>query len=227
MYKNLVIETSSLCNRTCSTCMRNSYPDREFVKSWFQPNFISLEMIKNILAESKLFEYNWRVTLAYYNEPLLDTKIIDIIKLVKSYGFWVKIITNGDFLSGYIAQQLDGLLDNITISLYGDKKSQKNHFRKLFSKTKTLIKTRGHRRTHYSPNPSLPSGRCTINNKLIINHKCEYMLCCDDFGVFGLGRFPDVSLKDYWYGEKRVNIVNDILHGNRDKYGLCKTCTKR
>jgi len=224
--KALSIETSSLCNRKCPTCIRNSHPNREFMQSWFEPNFMPIYMINDILKEAKAFKkYRWVISLSYYNEPTMDPRLVEIIKLVRSYGFQLEFVTNGDFLSKDLASKLDGLLDVILVSGYENRKIKKAYFKTLFSKTELRVKNHWHKHTHFSPN-QLPEAKCLTENRLIINHKGEYLLCCDDFGSFDLGKFPEIGLKDYWYGDKRTKITKDIAAGNRSKYEYCKSCPR-
>lgn len=225
--KALSIETSSVCNRRCPTCIRNSHPDREFVKSWFELHLMPMQMIRDILEDAKTFKkHKWVVSLSYYNEPTMDPRIIDIMKTVKSYDFQTEFVTNGDFLSKDLASKMDGLVDVILVSGYENKTIKEAYFKTLFSKTELRVKKQRHKYTHYSPNPSLPKAKCLTENRLIINHKGEYLLCCEDFGNFDLGKFPEVSMKDYWYGKKRTEIAKDVMNGNRHKYEYCKTCPR-
>jgi len=61
----------------------------------------------------------------------------------------------------------------------------------------------------------------------IINHKGQYLLCCDDvIGNFDLGTFPEVGLKEYWYG-KRMEIEKTLINvGGRRNYSYCSTCPR-
>jgi hypothetical protein len=64
--------------------------------------------------------------------------------------------------------------------------------------------------------------------RVIINHKRQFLLCCDDvIGNFDLGTFPETSIKDYWFGEKHSQIVRDLKErGGRHKYEYCYTCPR-
>jgi len=233
MFHHLDIETSSLCNRRCPTCIRNSHPNRKKLTPWFKQTFMPIETIKSIVEQyNELLKEvptgRRRICLSHFNEPLLDNRIAEIAEFIKSYGlFYVYIVTNGDFLTEERAKELDGVLDHIEISVYepaGRKKIR--YLKSLFKKTNLNIKVCGHELTHFSPNKNLPFSACSLN-RLIINHKGQYLLCCDDvIGNFRLGSFPKTSLKDFWFGKKHLKIVNDILSGNRNKYHYCKICPR-
>jgi hypothetical protein len=229
----LVLETSSICNRVCPTCIRNSNPDKEAMRSWFDPNFMSMDVINEVIRQYKEQGFTSRVCLCFYNEPLMDPRIVDIAMLFKEGGVeHVYLVTNGDFLTKCLAKQLDGLLSRITVSLYYDRKirnKKKNGIRSMFKKTKVWIKGQ-HINNHYNGVP-LKNAECKsqrISTRLIINHRQQYLMCCDDLtGMFDLGTFPEISLKDFWFGEKRTKIRNDLLvPGGRNKYEYCSICPR-
>jgi len=228
----IVLETSSLCNRYCTTCLRNLMPDRNSVKSWFENNFMSMENIEIFVDQYNQFKGNPNVCLCYYNEPLLDPRIVDISKFLKKEGVpYLYLVTNGDFLTKELAGRLDGVLDRITVSLYENRRARSPEIVSLFKKTKVWIKG-NHIVTHYNPDAvPLSESICAAQKaatRIIINHKGQYCLCCDDLtGVFDLGSFPEVNLKDYWFGDKHKKITKDLLiPGGRKKYPYCSICPR-
>jgi len=232
---NICLETSSMCNRVCSTCIRNSHPDRAAVKPWFQYNLMPMEMIKEFIRQYIELDFQSDVCLSNFNEPLLDPRIVDIVKMMKEAGIgYVYLVTNGDYLTQEIAKGLDGVLDRITVSLYYDRKTRneiKHTMRSLFKETKVWIKGT-HLVTHFNPT-GLPLSELKCKqqqrpNRLIINHRGQYLLCCDDInGVFDLGTFPEINLKEYWFGEKHTRMMKDLLiPGGRKQYAFCSTCPR-
>jgi len=240
-FKFLDLETCSLCNRRCPTCIRNSHPDKEKVASFFKRMLLPYDVIKESLDQCRDLGFYGGVCLSHYNEPLLDDRIVQIAMLVKSYGMFrpIYLHTNGDFLDEFVAKGLDGFLDRIHISFY-DKEGKEEKARwtnSLFKKTKVVNLTMSdHVPTHFSPKFDVEKLALKHQNKrclepqirVIINHRREYLLCCDDVvGNFDLGTFPEISIKDFWFGEKRIKIMNDLdKEGGRLKYGYCKTCPR-
>lgn len=232
----LDIETSSLCNRRCSTCIRNSNPDRAVVSAWFKQTLMPMETIKAILDQAVSGGFRGGVILSHYNEPLLDPRIADIAILAKSYEtFSVRLVTNGDLLTPELASKLDGVLDGITISLYmpagPERKKRQAWFKSLFKKTHPFVKTGVHGMVHWHPDGK-PAARindpCHRPRRITINHRGQYLLCCDDMtGHFGLGTFPAVSLTEYWYGRSRARIVARLeKSGGRRAFPYCATCPR-
>jgi hypothetical protein len=176
------------------------------------------------------------VCLSHYNEPLMDDRIPVIARVAKSYGFdTIYLNTNGDLLTKEIAKSLDGVLDKIRFS------TRKEKFKSMFQKTEVVFTEHGHIATHFSPkfdveklaeqhrnNPCFEPAR-----RIIINHKQNFLLCCDDIigefddvmGEFNLGTFPNTSLKEFL--ENRSKIVNNLEKpSGRNKYEHCSTCPR-
>ena len=243
MFQYLDLETISTCNRVCPTCIRNSHPDRNKIRSWFFPYLLPTEIIEEALDQCVEMGFTGGVCLSHYNEPLMDKRIADIASLVKSYGIFKPIFmnTNGDFLTEELAQSLDGILDRIIVSLYmpEPKKSKRAEWiRSLFRKTdaQPLIQS-DHIATHFSPSFDVKSlAEQHINNvcnepqmRVVINHRQQFLLCCDDVvGNFDLGTFPEMGIEEYWFGEKHQKIVTDLMeNGGRRKHPYCSTCPRK
>ncbi|MHA2219745.1 MAG: radical SAM/SPASM domain-containing protein [Candidatus Hodarchaeales archaeon] len=242
LFQYIDFETISTCNRTCPTCIRNSHWNKNEIASWFEYNILSIDVIKEALDQCVEIGFTGGVCLSHYNEPLMDDRIVEIAKLVKSYNQFhpVFLNTNGDYLSKELAGALDGVLDRILVSLYMNEpmKSQRAKLLKsFFNKTDAqMITMSDHIATHFSPKFDVealakkhinhPCGEPRI--RVIINHRRQFLLCCDDvIGNFDLGTFPETSIEEFWFGEKHMKIMNDLRHvGGRKKYSYCSTCPR-
>jgi hypothetical protein len=240
LFPNIDFETISTCNRVCPTCIRNSHPDREALRSWFEPHYLPVNVIQKALNECVDLGFSGGVCLSHYNEPLMDERIADIAGMVKSYNrFFVFMNTNGDFLREDLAERLDGKLDRIFVSLYMDepvKSKRAIWIESLFHKTEVQpITMSKHITTHFSPNlanraeriyPRNPCGEPKM--RVIINHLRQFLLCCDDvIGNFDLGTFPEISIKDYWFGGKHRGIVESLSRfKGRDWHSYCMSCPR-
>jgi hypothetical protein len=202
-----------------------------------------MDVIKMALDEVAEMGFTGGVCLSHYNEPLMDERIPEIASIVKSYGVFSPIFmnTNGDFLTEELAQSLDGVLDRIIVSLYMPKPKRLERalwINALFHKTDAQPLTESdHIATHFSPAFDVkalaekhidnPCGEPQV--RVVINNQRQFLLCCDDvIGNFGLGTFPETSIKDYWFGEKHQKIVKDLMvSGGRRKHPYCATCPRR
>lgn len=88
--KYLHIETSSVCNSKCVMC---AYPNTKRPKQ-----FMSDDLFNKIAADSRESQIKW-VNLQFYGEPLLDKKILERIRFLKSYKIKVKFNSNASVLS--------------------------------------------------------------------------------------------------------------------------------
>ena len=243
MFQFLDLETASVCNRVCPTCIRNSHPNRDKIGSWFTTNLLPMEIIEEALDQCVEMGFTGGVCLSHYNEPLMDRRIADIASLVKSYGIFKPIFmnTNGDFLTEELAQSLDRILDRIIVSLYmpEPKKSERaGWIKSLFHSTDAqLITQSDHIATHFSPSFDVKrlaeqhiNNRCSEPQiRVVINHQSQFLLCCDDVvGNFDLGYFPETSIEEYWFGDKHQQIVKDLMeNGGRRKHPYCSTCPRK
>lgn len=96
LFNTIGIETSSFCNRKCWFC-----PNAYFDRGNRQYKYLDIKYIEKIANELNDLNYKGRIELDNYNEPLLDERLIDIIKLLrlrvpKSCIF---LNTNGDYLT--------------------------------------------------------------------------------------------------------------------------------
>jgi hypothetical protein len=241
LFEYLDIETSSMCNRICPTCIRNSHPDREAISSFFEPTYLSIETIMNILEQCKDLGFKGSICLSHFNEPLLDERLPQITNMIAAHDWFHPIYfhTNGDYMTEELASGFDRTVDKIVVSLYMDepKKSERAEWIKsLFHKTQIVILPGTHIPTHFSPKFDIQklifeyrNNECTeIRSRVIINHRRQFLVCCEDvIGNFGFGNFPDVSIKDYWFGDKHVAMVNDLKEsGRRMNYEYCSICPK-
>lgn len=240
MFEYLDIETIGNCNRRCSTCIRNSHPDRDALRPWFSGDLLPKDVIINAVYSAYGWGFRGKICLSHYNEPLMDKRLVDIIKEIKQYfiGSFIYLHTNGDFLTSEVASQLDGRLDRIVVTLYMDepqKGKRAEQLHGLFSKTICDVITQSaHIPTHFSP--AFPVDDLAKKHKdhtcqepsmrVIINHRSEYLLCCDDvIGNFDLGRFPEVSIAEHWRQKQEIQKKLSVA-GGRSWHPYCESCPR-
>ena len=240
LFQNLEIETNSMCNRTCVTCLRNSTPDKNSVSSWFEENYLPLDIFESVLDQAWSLGHRGTVCLSHYNEPLMDPRIATLVALAKGKGFnHVFFGSNADFLTEEIAHNLDGVIDYIGFSFYmkDPKRSERKKWvQSLFKKSKITMGDGDHMITHYSPNADVVqiSKKYKENNclrpqkRLIINHKGDMLMCCDDLtGHFDLGNVSNNTLEELWYSKKHQDYVIALTKkGGRCIHSHCLSCPR-
>lgn len=241
LFNIIDFETMSNCNRVCPTCIRNSHPDRKAVESWFGNNYLPEEVIYEALEQAIEIGFKGDVCLSHFNEPLMDERLPRIASVAKAYDHFnmVFLNTNGDFITPELAEKLDGNLDRMIVALYMGEpiKSQRAEWiPTLFKKTDIQIITQSdHIPSHFSP--KFPVKELAAQYKesncvepamrVIINHRRQYLLCCEDvIGNFDLGYFPEISLKEHWFG-RHAEIQNTLANtGGRHWHSYCEACPK-
>lgn len=237
--RNLSIETSAFCNRTCSGCLRNSHPAIPD-GHWDNPPILPLSVVFKILDEAVENEFKGKVCLSHYNEPLMEDGFPMVVRGVKKKypDLFFYAHTNGDFLTEDIANQMDGYLDRIVVSLYMDepKKSERAQWvHSLFSKTICdVILQSTHIPTHFSPDYDIKSlieqnidHDCKEPSmRIIINHESKYLFCCDDLlDEFHLGSYPEKSLVEHWNEKMKMQAIL-LQKGGRRKFSYCSLCPR-
>lgn len=240
LFKCLVIETQSTCNRRCPGCLRSSSPNRDVVASWFRANRLLTEDYEQVLKGALKMGFRGDVCLSYYDEPLMDDRICELAKRAKSLGFQrVFLCSNGDLLNEEIAGKLDEALDDIAVTLYLGETQFSEHstwVKSLFKRISVLTVPGAHILTHYSPlGDVVASARQNCENpcivplaRMIINHKGEMCMCCDDLvNNFDLGTIHEYSIEELWYGERHQELVLSLQNrGGRKIHPYCLSCPR-
>lgn len=114
--KVIEIQTTTKCNAGCSICPHSSiYPSKH------KHAELEIDYIYKIIDEvSKYGDYIDRVIPYWNNEPLLDRRIIDILKYIKEKNLRVELSTNASLLTERIADQIlnNNLVDELRISFF-------------------------------------------------------------------------------------------------------------
>jgi hypothetical protein len=237
-FTQLEIETSSYCNRSCPTCIRNSHPDRAIVKPWFVMNEMPMKDILGIVQGMHDLGFRGSVNLSRFNEPLLDTRLPEIAKEIKKIApFGLMLHSNSDALTEELAVELDGLFDKAVFSLYDDDAEEREQWiRKLFHDT-TLLFVNKHIVTHYYPEQrdlELAEKRklypCNEpGERILFNHKGELVFCCEEITNehFHLGSFPEQSIEELLSNEYLYYCIGALEEdGGRQEFPFCSSCPK-
>jgi radical SAM protein with 4Fe4S-binding SPASM domain len=252
MFRMLEIETRSTCNRRCAACIRNSHPDREAVRSWFEENELSLDTIYRVLSQVREMGCTI-VALQHYNEPLEDKRLATIAAMARSIGFesiWAA--TNADLMTPARAAELDGKFDQLDVALYPTSEHpykrlrdpkivgpERQHAREawlrmLFHKTRLNIVLTPHVASHFSPihpvaelTARYASHPChEPTSRMIVNHRGDMLMCCQDvIGHFELGSVHETAVDKLWYSEKHQSFVRTLSKsGGRSVHPHCLSC---
>lgn len=250
LFNHLVVETIGSCNRTCSTCLRQSYPEelrtdkhreRTVEHKIGEGLKLPTETFLSVLDQAASLGFKGRTTLQFYNEPLLDDRFVELLHEARArLRGTLTFCTNADLMTPEIAADIDGIADEILVALYMPQRRQTARAKELnamFSKTRLKFTGGTHVTTHFSPRPNLvrltkkhAKQPCTTYNRMfIVTASGEVAHCCDDYvGHFDLGNVRDTPIRELWFGERYRALVGTLSKpGGRQAYEYCKVCPRR
>lgn len=242
----IVLNITEMCTRKCSFCPRSDvkvYPNR---KVSMTPE-TALAIAKNCKDDG----YNGDIHISGFSEPLLNVKLSEILKNIRTHltDNHIILTTNGDKLSSDAMKMLyDNGVDFVTVSCY--EKESFARFQKLFEENNISTEQYKIRPLWYVNDESVTgfmsrndftnrAGAVTTIKTEWINQPCYFpfykmmvdwngdvLLCCDDWlrkaGSFG--NLTRDNLSDVWYGEKFKSVREELLKGNRSNNEACKSC---
>lgn len=253
MYESffeLCVETVASCNRTCPTCMRNSYPNRGAVAERFgKQRRMPDELFYKIIDDAVAMGHTGWVNLQHFNEPFQDPRIGRFAAYAKDKGVFSRVYmhSNGDLITKRKAKEVDGILDALRIALYDEvggrpmdpvkAANRRDELQSWFQHT-SLEWTGGvHVITHFSPYANLKEAiaevrglPCTreVQLRAIFDWRGEMLLCCEDIvGMWKLGNAWDQTVGDLWRSPKHQSILATLAEpGGREAYPFCKACPR-
>ena len=127
-FTKIYVEITNICNLNCSFCSKDNRDLKE----------LTLNEFEHILKEIK--SYTNTIYLHVKGEPLLHSKLKEILTLTKKYNFNVRITTNGTLLKEKyeILKEFDNI-KQINISLHSEN-NKINYFENIFNTCNLLSK---------------------------------------------------------------------------------------
>jgi len=227
LFNRLHIETHSACNRRCETCLRQTHPQRKVTF-----NVLPDEIVYSLMDQAIELQPDAQLVPQFFNEPFIDKRMPEFLRYASKKGFsLIYINTNGEFITPELAEEIDGLLEYMTVDFDPIEQIQN-----MFSKTR-IEKAGQHVVTHYSPYMNLKdeiancsNQPCTVECQLrvVIGSDGYMRLCCEDIiGEFDLGNIFDSTLEELWFSDKHQEIVKKLSQpGGRKKYPYCSICPR-
>lgn len=235
VFQQVLIETRTDCNNACPFCPHQFNKKELGVMSW--------ECYTHIIDQLVTFGYNGRVALMVSNEPLLETRLFEMIKYAKkkSPRLFLDITTNGKLLNLEMIDRLFEVgIDNINVNDYrGDRDVYPD---KLSGHLPEILEA-------YSNNPKLTIQRRRLDEvlpnyggnipqevnevlpefcnfpfrKLVISYDGNVVICCNDFlNKTSFGNVMTKTLMECW-NDKKYNTYRDALLESR-RIGFCSKC---
>lgn len=231
-FDSILIETFGGCNRSCSFCFQSEIFDKR------KQGQLSMEKIKQAIDELASINYAGRVSFHFFGEPLLDKRIVQIVKETRlALPFaQLRFSTNGDYLDEKkLIELVDAGIDKLSVTNYENEPNlaledlSKRYaqfiiYRGLTS-TSPEIRSRSDMNLKTdNPKRNMPCYR--PSNQLVLNWQGASVLCCNDFYVkHSFGSLGKNSIKEIWFNKDFIEMRNVLKKpGGRQEYKFCEKC---
>ena len=121
LFPVVIIETSTFCNRKCGYCPNSTHSTPK--------EYMDEKLYRKIIDELAELRFNAVVHFNFYNEPLLDPRMPELIKYAneKIPSSILKLNSNGDFLDEAMAVKLtEAGLSNVLVTLHDYRKENRD-----------------------------------------------------------------------------------------------------
>ena len=241
LFTSVSLENTSKCNRKCSYCP-NSIIGRPEAD-------MDINLYHKIVDELSEIHFNGRFTPHFYGEPLLDKRMVELIKYTRKKipKAYIVIFTNGDFLDyNLFCKLIESGVDYFQISQHSKemsatlislfnsitlKQSKKIKFINMYKK-KDLINLGG-----IVNIPKQNSIKMFIKkiyrwvkpvcfvNAITIDYEGNCVLCCNDYlSSVKFGNVKSENIVDIWNKTSYQNIRNQLMKENKKTLNICKMC---
>lgn len=232
------IETHNFCTRHCWYCNRlhNTSPIK----------FMSTVMYQKIIREFVAVGYRGPIHLHSFNEPLLDPRLIDLVKYAKAKLIRsdVNIFTNGDRLDNKkIIGLRDAKVDQILVAIHEPTKNEQADklysFQEQYPGFVRILEMRDQRRKNPLGNRGDENQfkekkrkeiiwqyiyRCYNVYTLVIRHDGTIDICCQDGPMaYPMGNIEDGIMK-VWNSPEFRRLRFDVHYRRKFLHPLCKNC---
>lgn len=242
LFGTILIETNSNCNNDCSFCPANIHYDKREV------GIINDNLYMKILRDLVDLDYKGTICLYCNNEPLIDKKIVERIRLARRMlpDTQIKILTNGILLNyDKFLEINDSGLTELRINCYNDDLVLNPNIRDLLHRIeeerielKTDVVVLLRKKTEVLANkcgnsPNM-TGLQAARRKLFclmpftflnVNYAGDVPLCCNDAYYEGVqGNVAQESIKNVWRNSNFDSIRQRLLRHDRGSIELCSRC---
>lgn len=233
------IETISSCNRKCNYCYYA--PGSDASKNGKR---MSIETFKKIIDDLAEFNYANLIYLYDINEPLLDKRMPDFIRMVseKLPKAKIYIFSNGDLADVEIVRTyFENGLSHFVFSLHDHSNEKK--IRQIIEeigsdkftiadmtilKTEEFMNRGGSIKSDKiaSQETYIDSGCWLPFRQTLINPDGDFRLCCSIRDEVLFGNVHECNIMDYFYNNEKLNEYRGCLsRGDRHELFPCKDCS--
>lgn len=249
LFRLLGVETIGSCNRTCTSCLRQSYPSdgkslplgRTVETKVGRGAKMPTETFKSIVDQASALGFSGVFLATFYNEPLLDERLPELLRYVQANLKCSNLMfnTNCDLMTPEVAKQLDWAGLEINIALYmphARRPARERELRGMFRRATLRFRSAAHSVMPFAPLETLDQfvravidQPCRVPNEdFYISNNGAVCRCCADVNAdFDLGNVNTDSLEELWFGQKNRQLMATLSKpGGRKNYALCSVCPR-
>jgi MoaA/NifB/PqqE/SkfB family radical SAM enzyme len=233
LFSVIEIETHNRCTRRCWFCKYGQ------VRQDSDKTVMSDELIEKIADNLHDLDFKGRISPIGINEPLLDPRLPEIIRLfrAKCPQAFISIVSNGDLLTQELFQSLRSAgLDGLRLSIYDDKawhrlaRYAQYPQVQLFDmrQPENLIENRGGwiRQARFTPAIDIHRPCLRPFHMLIVKAGGEVCLCCADmYADVVLGNVAHQRLEEIWASKGFRHYRAKLVTTGRVGLQLCQNCS--
>lgn len=228
----IAIETIGECNRDCAYCPVSLVDKRK--------GRMSKETFESIVLQMKELDYQGEIYLHFYNEPLLDKRIIGFLKFIRQHrkDNMLKFFTNGDPLTVQKARDIiDAGVTTLAVSMHDAETEEKAN--KIAAQLSPEMRAKFETNRYYDLENHVYTNRAGSiksesfevrraayvegcdKTEFIIDYMGNVHPCSEDIGQgYVLGNANDTSLLEIW--ENSRSRFRDHFTGNF--CAVCRQC---
>ena len=242
LFTSIELETRTRCNSACSFCAANVLTDTR------EDKYMPEETYLKILDDLARLNYTGRIKFFVNNEPLLDARTPEFIRLAKEKvpGCWTEVHTNGLKLNPKTGRPLlEAGLDLLYINNYTQEAKMHKGVKRFLDETALdfpgtmivfhlrLLEEKLLNRGGTAPNreavPEALNIPCILPfDEMVVTADGRVSICCQDhYFEEVMGNVNRQGLDDIWFGERFQAMRTKLAIGDRSGSKFCQACDFR
>ena len=202
-FSKIYVEITNFCNLHCSFCSKDILPKKEMTVDEFQ------------IVIDKIKDYTNNIYLHVKGEPLLHSKLDNILTICDNNDIKVSITTNGTLLSSKKDILLKHHIKQINVSLHSEN-GVNNYFNNVFNTCDLLSE----KTTIIYRLWTLPSMKLDEKSKRIVNKINEHYHLNDEI-LNQINVDKNIKISDNIYVDKDYEFVWSYVDKKKDYSGTC------
>lgn len=233
LFTQIEIETNSDCNRKCRICPRHKHA-REV-------GTMPDALYDRLLGQLADIHFQGRVSPVFYNEPLLDERLVGLMRATRARlpRCSIVVFTNGSLLTRENIEALvDAGVDTLLVSQYEQNlRADQATCAAAIAALSPTYRRHIRYRTLGDADPLSTSGglvpvkapvtraRCMqASLSCVVDFRGDVVLCCNDYyGEHVFGNVGTDHLLDIWGQPDFVELRRQLRHGDFRRE-ICRAC---